>query len=80
MIDTSDTAGRLASHDYFRNKAEEHRRLADEETAPEQRAQHLRLAQMYRALADQTAGRPSVRIGGATAPRIAIPKGIFFRD
>lgn len=78
MIDTVNKPdGQLPSHDFFRAKAEELRALAESETQPERRAQHLRLAQMYQALADQTSGK-TMNKGGSTVPRIAIPKGIFF--
>lgn len=71
-----------SSIEFYLRKAEELRRLADKEASPAIRAQHLRIASMYQALADHTSSRPATKItkaktDTAAQPRIVIPKGML---
>lgn len=61
---------------FYQRKADEQRRLAESEAHPAMRAQHLRIAAMYQALADQTTSRPAAKIADSN-PRISIPKGVL---
>jgi hypothetical protein len=56
-------------HAYYERRAREHRRLASNATAPQQRLVHDRLAEAYRQLARQYFLRPPVKVkAGLMAP------------
>ena len=66
----------LSSPGFYQRKADEQNRLAEAEIIPALRDRHLRIAAMYRALADQTTNRLATKIADSH-PKISIPKGVL---